>query len=173
MSRVLLKFLAVPTKQAFWSNAMIPCVPILLICILRCLLTVPRALITIGIPDLLLFFLSPDSGWSSAILFLLPVHLLYSHTSILFWVMCYQWHSVEQLLSKLWTKRDYSLSTDEVIRLTGSHNCVYINNWRVCQTQVHKSLTGNSLPDTLLSLWDRGGTHPDFEIREGFIQTLR
>ena len=154
MSRVLLKFLAVPTKQAFWSNAMIPCVPILLICILRCLLTVPRALITIGIPDLLLFFLSPDSGWSSAILFLLPVHLLYSHTSILFWVMCYQWHSVEQLLSKLWTKRDYSLSTDEVIRLTGSHNCVYINTWRVCQTQVHKSLTGNSLPDTLLSLWE-------------------
>ena len=97
-------------------------------------------------------FLSPDSGRSSAILFLLPVHLLYSHTSILFWVMCYQWHSVEQVLSKLWTKRDYSLSTDEVIRLTGSHNCVYINNWRVCQTQVHKSLTGNSLPDTLLSL---------------------
>ena len=87
-------------------------------------------------------FLSPDCGRSSAILFLLPVHLLYSHTSILFWVMCYQWHSVEQLLSKLWTKRDYSLSTDEVVRLTGSHNCVY--NYKHLE----------SLPDTSSQIFD-------------------
>ena len=84
---------------------MIPGVPILLIYILRCLLTVPRALTAIGIPDILLFFLSPNSGRSSAILFLLPLHLLYSHTSILFWVMCYQWYSVEQLLSVMDQKR--------------------------------------------------------------------
>ena len=42
-------------------------------------------------------------------------HLLYSHTSILFCLTCYQWHSVEQLFWKLWTKR-HSISTDEVIR---------------------------------------------------------
>ena len=43
-------------------------------------------------------------------------HLLCSHTSILFCVTCYQWHSGEQLFQwKLWTKR-HSLSADEVIR---------------------------------------------------------
>ena len=49
VSRVLLKILAVPNKQSFWSKVMIPGVPILLIHILMCLLTVPRAPITMGI----------------------------------------------------------------------------------------------------------------------------
>ena len=94
-------------------------------------------------------FLSPYSGQSSAILFLIPVHLLYSHTSILFWVMCYQWHPVKQLLSKLWTKRDYLLSTDEVIRLTGPCNCIY------------KHL--ESLPDTIFD-WKQFARHSSLSL---------
>ena len=69
-SKVLLRILAVPNKQAFWNNAMIPGVSNLLIHILRCLLTVTRASITIGITDITLLqfqialpLLSPDTCW--------------------------------------------------------------------------------------------------------------
>ena len=80
-----------------------------------------------------------------------------TRTSILVRVTCYLLHSVEQLFWKLWTKRD-SLSADKAIKLKGVWNCVYINNWRVCQTRVHKSLIGN-LTRHSFSLFDRNKTH--------------
>ena len=53
---VLLRILAVPEKQAFWSNAMILGVPSMLVHILRCLLTIQRAPITMGMTETLLQF---------------------------------------------------------------------------------------------------------------------
>ena len=59
-------------KQAFWSDAIIPGVPNLLIHILR---YNRHDRYTSAVPDLLHFpFLSPDSGRFSPFLFLLPVY---------------------------------------------------------------------------------------------------
>ena len=57
-------------------------------------------------------------------------------TSILFCVRCYQWHSLEHLFWKVWTKR-HSLNADEVIR---------------CVLWIYKHL--ESLPDTSSQIFD-------------------
>ena len=73
-------------------------------------------------------------------------HLLCSHTSILFCVTCYQWHSVEQLFWKLWTKR-HSLRADSK----------HLES--LLAARVYKSLIGN-LARHSFSLFDRNKTQP-------------
>ena len=84
-------------------------------------------------------------------------HLLYSDTSLLSWVTCYQWHSVEQLFWMLWTQRHslykrgwfYSVGITENI-CKNLESLSFTNLWleKICQT-LFLSLWGNKTQSTL------------------------
>ena len=74
------------------------------------------------------------------------------HTSILFRVTFYQWHSVGQLF---WM--DQKTHSKAQMKWRGVYNCVIcINTWRVCQTRAYRftNLSLETICHTLfLSLW--------------------
>ena len=76
VSRVLLKIFAVPNKQVFCINVMIPGVPILLTHIFRCLLTAPRTPITTGMTDTLLRVDEVICKLLAAFLFFCPIFVI-------------------------------------------------------------------------------------------------